>query len=339
MKKIKLFLGAYIDSVNAQDINCYNIAKFINKNLFEVHALTHGGKVNIPGVISHCVRNQRILKNIDKLRVMISVSADIYYLPRVEKIDILYAKFSKHCIISSIEIQSVYDCKLYKKFFNDYITSYFCISQFLNTLNIYYWGKSVDVLYLGVDAMINPKHRRKTLKTIVSVGSIIERKRPYYFLQLAERFPQLNFVMIGDGPLLNELKITAANKKVENIVFKGRLKNAEVLCELDNCDLLVMTSDLEGLPKVVLEAASKAIPSIYINAYYSIDYIEDGVNGYGVNTLDLMMEQIEKLSKNPVKYQQLSHEAYKLANLYSWNHLIQAYEQFFCKTYANNIIR
>ena len=50
-----------------------------------------------------------------------------------------------------------------------------------------------------------------------------------------------------------------------------------------------MTSEREGLPKVVLEAASKGVPSVYINEYYKIDYIENGINGYEVSDINSMI--------------------------------------------------
>lgn len=80
---------------------------------------------------------------------------------------------------------------------------------------------------------------------------------------------------------------------MSNITFTGKIDNSSVLELLNKSDLLVMTSEREGLPKVVLEAASKGVPSVYINEYYKIDYIENGINGFGVSNINSMIGAIE----------------------------------------------
>ena len=40
MKKIKLFLGGYVNFTNAQNLNCASIATNIDNDKFEVFALT-----------------------------------------------------------------------------------------------------------------------------------------------------------------------------------------------------------------------------------------------------------------------------------------------------------
>lgn len=144
MGKIRILLGAYIDSVNAQDINCYEIAKRLDKNKFEVHAFVHDDSFTLNDVRCHKISRNRLLKNIEKINAMRAIGADIYYLPRVEKVDVIFAKKygKKKCIVSSVEIQTVYDNPTYKKFFNEYIADYFCISGFLNELNEKHWKKN-----------------------------------------------------------------------------------------------------------------------------------------------------------------------------------------------------
>jgi len=39
MKKIKIFLGAYINSTNAQNLNCLALAKYLDKDKFDVYTL------------------------------------------------------------------------------------------------------------------------------------------------------------------------------------------------------------------------------------------------------------------------------------------------------------
>lgn len=328
MKRIKLFLGAYIDSINAQDINCRAIAKYINKDRFEVHALTHGKDIDISGITTHKISNNRILKNIEKYWIMKKINADIYYLPRVEKVDMLFAKHTNNKIVSSVEIQTVYDNSKYQSFFNDHIAGYFCISNFLNGLNEKYWGKKVPVLYLGTNTE-SSETKHFSLKRIAYVGSVIERKRPYLFIELAKANPDNKFVMIGDGDLLKKMKDTAAKGNIKNICFKGKLSNADVINELRSCDLLAITSLKEGLPKIVLEAASVNVPTIYLNENYSIDYIENRVNGFEAENFEKMKSTVLELINNDELYRRVSANVGNLANAYSWKNLIPKYEEYF----------
>lgn len=38
-KKIKIFLGGYVNFPNAQNVNCDNIARYLDKEKFEVHTM------------------------------------------------------------------------------------------------------------------------------------------------------------------------------------------------------------------------------------------------------------------------------------------------------------
>ena len=38
-KKIKIFLGAYLNYVNAQNLNCLAIAKYLDSDKYDIYAL------------------------------------------------------------------------------------------------------------------------------------------------------------------------------------------------------------------------------------------------------------------------------------------------------------
>ena len=330
MNRIKILLGAYIDSVNAQDINCYNIGKYLDKSKFEVHAFTHGEAIDLPDVKVHKISKNRLLKNIQKYITMNSLQADIYYLPRVEKVDILFSRTHRKArIVSSVEIQTVYNNETYKKFFNTYCSGYFCISNFLNELNKKYWGNEVPVIYLGVDKLDKTKKTNSGLKTIIWVGSVVKRKRPALLLEVAKKLPETQFVMVGDGDLLPEIRNKIAKEKISNVQLTGKLENRDVIAMFHSSDLLLMTSEMEGLPKVILEAASCGVPSIYLNENYSVDYIIDNINGFGVSNIDEMISKVESLINDRISYMKMSNEAAVAAEKYLWSNLIHDYEMFF----------
>ncbi|MCI6191574.1 MAG: glycosyltransferase family 4 protein [Megasphaera elsdenii] len=333
-KKIKILLGAYVDTVNAQNINCYNIAKHLDKEKFEVHVLYHTKKVfNDSEVVQHKISTNRYLKNIQKFLILYLLNYDIVYLPRCEQIDLFFASKFKHkrCIVSSYEIESLFRNKKLLQFFSN-VYDAFAINNDLKKEATRVFNKDTNLLYLGCnhpytqDAILF----KKKLRRIIFVGSVIERKKPLLFVQLAQCFPQLEFVMVGDGDLLPVVKEYVATNKINNVIFKGRLGNDAVYKEFQVSDLLLMMSDSEGLPKVILEAASVGVPTIYFNRQYHVDYIEDGKNGYGVNDIEKMKEIILYLSQNPEQLYHMSLEAYNISQHYDWKNLINDYEKYFC---------
>lgn len=335
VKKIKILLGAYVDCVNAQNINCREIAKRLDKNKFEVHVLVHSTPMDEAGVISHRIGNGFITKNLGKFLLMYKINADIYYLPRAEKIDILFARFlgKKRCIVSSVEITTVYQNEKYNKFFNDYIYDYFCISQFLSEMNKEKWGRSKQVLYLGIPTFEINDITHDEIKTIAFVGSVEERKRPLEFVKVAKQFPHIRFLMIGDGSLLEGIKTYAKDNLINNMEFTGRLNNNEVIQRLEEADLLLILSKEEGLPKVVLEAAINGVPTLYIDEFYSIDYVKSGMTGIAVHGLQEVTGEISKLLSDKNKYRQLSANVKNVPIEFTWDKVITGYNEYFERCY------
>lgn len=167
------------------------------------------------------------------------------------------------------------------------------------------------------------------MKKIIWVGNLIERKRPLLFLECAKHYPYLHFSMIGDGELKNEVKAFLETNEITNVRLLGRISNEQVYSYLQNSDLLLMTSEFEGLPKVIQEAAQCGVPSIYMANNYSVDFIEDGVNGFAVYSLEEMIEKIRFLLDHPEEYPKMSKKAKEIISEYSWEKLIPRYEEWF----------
>lgn len=332
-KKIKVLLGAYIDTINAQNINCYHIAKYLNKEKFEIHVLYHKEKkLSEKGIIYHRISSNRYLKNIQKLLLLCLLRYDLVYLPRCEQVDLLFtARFkNRRCIISSYEIESLFKVKKLVRFFGNVFDA-FAISRDLQKRAMLMYKRDIQLLYLGCDHLYNREeiNFKERLQRVIFIGSVVERKRPFLFVKLAECFSDLEFILIGDGDQLPILKDYVQQACIKNVTFKGRLPNELVYVELQQADLLLMTSKSEGLPKVILEAASVGVPSVYFNEMYSVDYIQDGINGYGVRNEIEMKQLLTYLSQQPKKMHSLSLNAYDISLKYDWKRLIKDYESYF----------
>lgn len=338
-KKHKILLGSYIDGINAQDINCYNIAIRLDNNKYEIHSFTHN-KLVINNIICHRISNNRIFQKVQKLIMMVAINADVYYLPRVEWIDFIFAKFfkGKRKIVSSIEVEEYLHDKKIEDFFTKRIDSFFAINKELQKAVKNIWNIECPVIYLGFARKNIMLKSKKSLKNIAYAGGLVRRKRPDLILEIAQSFPSIHFDIIGGGPLYDIINEECKKKKLKNIKLWGRVTNDEVYTILNNNDLLLIVSENEGQPKVSLEAASVGVPTCYIKNVYKIDYIKDGINGFEARDVLQMKEIITSILTNPVILSTASRNIYNTSKKYDWDILIDQYEKYFDKILGDNVM-
>jgi len=95
---------------------------------------------------------------------------------------------------------------------------------------------------------------------------------------LRER-PDVHFVLIGDGPLRNEIEMQCGRLGISDRVhLLGDRSDVALL--LPAFDLLVLASLHEGLPNAVMEAMAARVPVVATAVGGTKELIEDGVTGY-----------------------------------------------------------
>lgn len=347
-KRIRLFLGAYVNYPNAQNINCDHIARYIDKDKFEVHAMyTSMCPINKTeykelGIHLHKLIHHRFIWYWCKYLTMLFGKFDIYYLPKQEPMDYRFAdKHKNNALISSVEgvvgEQIPLGDKNAERYYNELMTDYFSISRCIHDSVKMYWRKDSEVLYLGLDTPKEAVRKHTDIRTLIWIGSVVDRKRPELFLECAKAFSEYRFVMIGDGDNLTHIKQLAEIAGLNNLVLMGRITNDEVYKELNEADLLLMTSDKEGLPKVIGEAMISGVPAIYINECYDVDYVKSGENGFAVADLDEMKDKIQYLINHPKEYAEMSKKAAESVQEYLWPVLIKKYEEYFERVYKEKV--
>lgn len=345
--KIKLFLGAYVNFPNAQNINCDHIARYIDKDKFEVHTMyTDKMPINKQeykelGIHLHRLIHHRFIWYWCKWLTMLFGRYDIYYLPKLETVDVSFAKmFRNKLYVSSIE--GVVGEQISREdedtyhYHNELMVDYFCISDCIRKSVEDIWNRESRVLYLGLDEPNESALVREEVRNVIWIGSVIDRKRPDCYLDCAKMFPKLNFVMIGDGDMQGHIESRIRLEEISNVTFLGRIANDQVYEELKKADLLLMTSDKEGLPKVIGEAMISGVPAIYINECYDVDYVVSGKNGFAVGNQGAMVEKIQYLIDNPNEFKSMSENAIESVQDYLWPNLITDYERYFTKVYNEN---
>lgn len=121
------------------------------------------------------------------------------------------------------------------------------------------------------------------------VGRFVSVKRIDRFYDIAKKTIELNpesnihFYMIGDGPLWNDLDKKIKLDKMDNkIHLIGFVQNSAPYIKLFN--LLLFTSDHEGLPMTLLETMSLAVPIMSTNLPTVKKVLCDGECGFIIDS-------------------------------------------------------
>ena len=107
------------------------------------------------------------------------------------------------------------------------------------------------------------------------VGRLTQIKRPDRFLRLAEAVPDVHFVLVGGGPQRDE--VVAQARRLDNASVIDW--SADLSTVFGALDIVVLTSDNEGVPLSLLEAASVGLPVVAMRVGGVPEIIDDGVTG------------------------------------------------------------
>ncbi|MFN0205441.1 MAG: glycosyltransferase [Planctomycetota bacterium] len=115
------------------------------------------------------------------------------------------------------------------------------------------------------------------------IGRFVKIKDPLAFIEAASIAAadrnHLRFVMIGGGPLQDEMQQKAQRLKIDGRIvflpFQPRMAEAYA-----GLDLLVSTSQKEGMPVAVLEAMAAAVPVVATAVGGTVELIADERSGF-----------------------------------------------------------
>ena len=335
--KQKVFLGAYVNSINAQNLNCRALVQYIDSKKFECGAIEieSGELTSISSSIKifKAYWPHKISKYWSYLRGILW--ADIVYLPKVE--------LSKWCRFfcwvfqkkSFSTMESVDEGlnwnKQLKNFGNKraYLKHYkgfnklFAISKFIAEKNSDLHAISFDgLLPLGVDSSCFDSHIKEELRSIVIIGNNLLYKGWDLYLQLAEAFPKITFHVVGSG--MGFVNPKEESNHLNNVVCHGQLKHKELNKILQTVDLHILPSRNEGFPKVVLECAAAGIPSLLFSDYGANEWME---GGFVVDKNEEMKQIINLLLQDPNRLRQASSQSILLAEKYDWKHVVKRWEE------------
>ena len=136
------------------------------------------------------------------------------------------------------------------------------------------------------------------------------QKRLSEWLEIAQKLhdknPECRFIIVGDGPLKEEIHQKAGMLQMDNYVHFAGLQS-EIRPYLAVMDIFMMSSEFEGLPIALLEAMSMGCMPACTAAGGIPELISDGTNGLLVPTTHpkLLINKLEYFLTNPEKIKQM----------------------------------
>lgn len=155
----------------------------------------------------------------------------------------------------------------------------------------------------------------------VTVGRAVEKKGFDDLLQALALLPPglaWRLTHIGGGPLLEALKAKAQQLGVaDRIKWLGAQTQDRIVAELRACDLFTLPSrpaadgDRDGLPNVIMEAASQALPIVATDFAGVPEFVEHGRSGRLVPPGDpaALAAALGQLARDPAERRRLGEGA------------------------------
>lgn len=168
------------------------------------------------------------------------------------------------------------------------------------------------------------------------VGRWAEEKRPALFLEIAKKinliYPSIEFLMIGTGMKSNHDVINEAG-----VVFLGEITNNDELSNFyKELTFLLITSEYEGFPMVIMESMLQGVVPISTDVGGISEHITNYENGVLITDaesekiISAFTNAIELLVMDKVKIQGLSQNAFNYAkNNFGINQFNENYKKLF----------
>jgi glycosyltransferase involved in cell wall biosynthesis len=132
------------------------------------------------------------------------------------------------------------------------------------------------------------------------IGRVTQIKRPDRFLdvvsELKKRGVKIDFFIAGDGELLDACRERIAREQL-SVQVLGWQSNIEKI--LAAADIVVLTSDNEGMPLSLIQAGMAGIPVVATSVGSISEVVLDGITGIITNrNIQEIADALEKLAGN-----------------------------------------
>ncbi len=164
---------------------------------------------------------------------------------------------------------------------------------------------------------------------IITVCRLTGWKGVNGLIEVLSELPDTGLVVVGDGPLLNDLTAQAQELNVrERVRFVGTVPREQVATYLKACEVFVLNSTYEGLPHVLLEAMAAGLPIVATHVGGVPEVIAHQVNGLLIPPGDsnALKEALLRLRRDPAEMRDMVHRSRETLASFSPQTMLQQTE-------------
>lgn len=192
-------------------------------------------------------------------------------------------------------------------------------------------SKDCDVIYNGIDIdTFRPREVEEPKRPMVLyVGNLVDFQRPLHVCGLAKRMEDVDFVIKGNGPLLDEVR--RRSKKLENVEIISDWIETEELVELYNkATVFFQPSVIEGFGLVTAEAMACETPAVGADATATPEVIRNTGFVFEPDDLEGAEDKIRALLDDSDLRKELGMKARnRVVNNFSFKGMIRDYSRLY----------
>jgi glycosyltransferase involved in cell wall biosynthesis len=210
------------------------------------------------------------------------------------------------------------------------------------TKNILFDKYNKNSLYIPENSIIGNYEKQyvrfNEILKIIWIGRIDEFKGLKFLinaLQQCKRINNIKLTIVGDGPLKKNIFDFVNNNGLQaNVSFLGHVPQDNVIDEIKNSNIHVITSMKEGNPTTIWECLKYGIPTISFNHSGMSDSICDKCGFLiDINDVDLAVSNLAKLLDDIIEHPKILDNIYNTIDECAinsmWNNRIQVYNNIY----------
>jgi glycosyltransferase involved in cell wall biosynthesis len=347
MKPVNILVDSLADEglTNAQMINAREIVTRLDPDLFSLTMFVHGP----PSIQISTRPNTRLiqlpnrLQTIPILAQLLFGRQEIIFYLKASPASRWYLKMrslrkSHSLIVGTVESQTDWrdetitpqTVRLIEETIlrSDYL---FSNSAFVKRSLETNYGRQSEVVPTGVDTDFfapNLERPANPRPRVLFVGSLRTFKGPQVVLDAAQRYPEADFVLVGDGVMAQQLR--ARTRGLANVTMRGPLGRNAVRDEYRSADIFLFPSRWEGSPRALMEAAASGLPVI-ARKDYEPDSVIDGKTGFLTASDDETVLRLGQLLANPDLCRTLGESGRCHMRRFSWDLIARQWEAIFMR--------
>lgn len=349
--KIKVFLASFTNQTNAQNLSCRALARYLDKDKFEVYTL----EIRHGNLSSQKIEGVRVFKCRYPVKITGVLGfiwgfyhADVVYLPRglflnwqkrlprifkVKTFKTVRNVIDDDALVSALsQVKQTSNGHLVQAF--NFADKLYSMTPYMAKYNFERWGLKTESETLlppsDFESFSQSTRERRKLKSLIFIGNDWKRKGLNDFLDLAASFPMLHFHVVGRGKQSEYPQLS-----LPNVQLHGLLTEDQLLSIVKDSDLHILPSKSEGLPRVWLETLANGLPSVLYYGYGAEDFVISGQTGYVVDNAAQVKKIIIELLNQPKLLESMSKNCIKSSINYHPARLTKKYEKVIEDLYAS----